>query len=46
VVQHVRAYADAGCDHLVLLPAVAQLDQVDRLADALGDVIAAPEAAP
>lgn len=29
----VQGYADAGCDHLVLLPAVADLTQVDRLAD-------------
>jgi alkanesulfonate monooxygenase SsuD/methylene tetrahydromethanopterin reductase-like flavin-dependent oxidoreductase (luciferase family) len=46
VVQHVRAYADAGCDHLVLLPAVAEIDQLDRLADALGDVTGAAEARP
>jgi 2-methylisocitrate lyase-like PEP mutase family enzyme len=44
VVQHLQAYADAGCDHLVLLPAVADLEQVDRLADALGDVMTDPEA--
>ena len=30
-----RGYEDAGCDHLVLLPTVAALDQVDRLADVL-----------
>lgn len=29
----VQGYADAGCDHLILLPAVAELSQVDRLAD-------------
>jgi alkanesulfonate monooxygenase SsuD/methylene tetrahydromethanopterin reductase-like flavin-dependent oxidoreductase (luciferase family) len=32
VVQFVRGYAEAGCDHLVLLPAVAELEQQDRLA--------------
>jgi alkanesulfonate monooxygenase SsuD/methylene tetrahydromethanopterin reductase-like flavin-dependent oxidoreductase (luciferase family) len=32
----VREYAEAGCDHLVLFPTVARLDQVDRLADANG----------
>lgn len=32
----VGAYADAGCEHLVLFPAVASPDQVDTLADALG----------
>lgn len=32
IVQFVRGYAEAGCDHLVLLPAVAELDQHDRLA--------------
>lgn len=31
----VRGYAEAGCDELVLLPAVADLQQLDRLADAL-----------
>ncbi|MGH3441926.1 MAG: LLM class flavin-dependent oxidoreductase, partial [Nitriliruptorales bacterium] len=31
----VEGYADAGCDHLVLLPAVADLDQVERLAEVL-----------
>jgi hypothetical protein len=29
----VRGYAEAGCDELVLLPAVADPDQVQRLAD-------------
>jgi hypothetical protein len=33
-----RAYAASGCDHLVLFPAVASLDQVDRLAEAVGPV--------
>jgi len=33
VVQFVRGYAEAGCDELVMLPAVADLDQLDRLAD-------------
>jgi len=32
VVQFVRGYAEAGCDELVLLPAVAELEQLDRLA--------------
>jgi alkanesulfonate monooxygenase SsuD/methylene tetrahydromethanopterin reductase-like flavin-dependent oxidoreductase (luciferase family) len=31
----VRGYEDAGCDHLVLLPTVSQVDQLDRLADVL-----------
>jgi alkanesulfonate monooxygenase SsuD/methylene tetrahydromethanopterin reductase-like flavin-dependent oxidoreductase (luciferase family) len=35
VAQFVRGYAEAGCDELVLLPAVADMDQVDRLQDAL-----------
>ncbi|HZU18063.1 MAG TPA: LLM class flavin-dependent oxidoreductase [Candidatus Dormibacteraeota bacterium] len=30
-----RAYAEAGCDELVLFPTVAELDQVHRLADAV-----------
>jgi alkanesulfonate monooxygenase SsuD/methylene tetrahydromethanopterin reductase-like flavin-dependent oxidoreductase (luciferase family) len=32
----VRGYAEAGCDHLVLLPTVADPEQLDRLADVLG----------
>jgi alkanesulfonate monooxygenase SsuD/methylene tetrahydromethanopterin reductase-like flavin-dependent oxidoreductase (luciferase family) len=31
----VRGYEEAGCDELVLLPTVAGLDQVDRLAEVL-----------
>lgn len=34
--QFVQGYAEAGCDELVLLPAVAHLDQVKRLADVVG----------
>ena len=33
VVQFIRGYAEAGCDELVLLPAVADIDQIDRLAE-------------
>ena len=36
VTQFVRGYAEAGCDELVLFPAVAALSQVDALADILG----------
>lgn len=35
IAQFVRGYAEAGCDELVLLPAVADLEQLDRLADVL-----------
>lgn len=35
VAQFVRGYAEAGCDELVLLPAIADLEQLDRLQDAL-----------
>jgi alkanesulfonate monooxygenase SsuD/methylene tetrahydromethanopterin reductase-like flavin-dependent oxidoreductase (luciferase family) len=35
ITQFVRGYAEAGCDHLVLFPTVAHLDQVDRLATVL-----------
>jgi alkanesulfonate monooxygenase SsuD/methylene tetrahydromethanopterin reductase-like flavin-dependent oxidoreductase (luciferase family) len=31
----IRGYQEAGCDHLVLLPTVSHLDQLDRLADVL-----------
>jgi alkanesulfonate monooxygenase SsuD/methylene tetrahydromethanopterin reductase-like flavin-dependent oxidoreductase (luciferase family) len=32
----VRGYEDAGCDHLILLPTVADPAQADRLADVTG----------
>ncbi len=32
IVQFVRGYAEAGCDHLVLFPTTAHLDQLHRLA--------------
>jgi len=35
VTELVRGYEDAGCDELLLFPAVARPDQLDRLADAL-----------
>ena len=35
VASQLRGYAEAGCDELVLLPAVADPEQVERLADAL-----------
>jgi alkanesulfonate monooxygenase SsuD/methylene tetrahydromethanopterin reductase-like flavin-dependent oxidoreductase (luciferase family) len=35
VTELVSGYEDAGCDELLLFPAVAQPDQLDRLADAL-----------
>jgi alkanesulfonate monooxygenase SsuD/methylene tetrahydromethanopterin reductase-like flavin-dependent oxidoreductase (luciferase family) len=38
VAQFVRGYAEAGCHELVLFPAVAELDQIDLLADALAEV--------
>lgn len=35
VLQFIRGYEEAGCDELVLLPAAAELSQIDRLADVL-----------
>jgi alkanesulfonate monooxygenase SsuD/methylene tetrahydromethanopterin reductase-like flavin-dependent oxidoreductase (luciferase family) len=35
VVAFVRGYSEAGCDELVLLPAVDDLEQLDRLADVM-----------
>jgi len=35
--EFVQGYADEGCGHLILLPAVADLEQLDRLADAITD---------
>jgi hypothetical protein len=36
---HVRSYEEEGCDELVIFPTVAELDQLDRLAEALGDYL-------
>jgi alkanesulfonate monooxygenase SsuD/methylene tetrahydromethanopterin reductase-like flavin-dependent oxidoreductase (luciferase family) len=33
IVQFTRAYAEAGCDHLVLFPTTPHLDQLHRLSD-------------
>lgn len=33
VAQFLRGYADAGCDEMALIPTVASLDELDRLAD-------------
>jgi alkanesulfonate monooxygenase SsuD/methylene tetrahydromethanopterin reductase-like flavin-dependent oxidoreductase (luciferase family) len=39
IAQFVRGYAEAGCDELVLMPAVAEVEQLDRLADVIaGDL--------
>ncbi len=35
--EYVQAYADAGCGHLILFPTVPELDQLDLLADVVGD---------
>ena len=35
VVDFVRGYEEAGCDELVLLPTVADIEQVDLLAEVL-----------
>ncbi len=42
IAQFVRGYADAGCDELVLFPTVADLDQLERLAEVLANVTEAP----
>jgi alkanesulfonate monooxygenase SsuD/methylene tetrahydromethanopterin reductase-like flavin-dependent oxidoreductase (luciferase family) len=36
IVQFVRGYAEAGCDHLVLFPTVARIEQLARLAEIVG----------
>ena len=38
IAQFVRGYAEAGCEELVLLPAVAELEQVERLAEVLAAI--------
>ena len=36
--QYARSYADAGCDELLLVPTVPDLDQLERLADVVTNV--------
>jgi alkanesulfonate monooxygenase SsuD/methylene tetrahydromethanopterin reductase-like flavin-dependent oxidoreductase (luciferase family) len=36
IVQFARGYAEAGCDHLVLFPTVARMEQFERLAAVIG----------
>jgi alkanesulfonate monooxygenase SsuD/methylene tetrahydromethanopterin reductase-like flavin-dependent oxidoreductase (luciferase family) len=38
IAAQVRGYAEAGCDELVLLPAVAEPEQVDRLAEVVAEL--------
>jgi hypothetical protein len=38
IAQYARSYADAGCDELLLLPTVPDLDQLERLADLMTNV--------
>nr|BBH85724.1 monooxygenase [Thermosporothrix sp. COM3] len=38
IAQYIRGYAEAGCDELVLLPTVASLDQLKRLAEVLAGI--------
>ena len=41
-VEFMHAYAQAGCDHLVMLPAVADQAQLDQLANAVAETEAEP----
>ncbi|HEX5165645.1 MAG TPA: LLM class flavin-dependent oxidoreductase [Thermomicrobiales bacterium] len=36
IIQHIRGYAEAGCDHLVLFPTSSAVDQLERLAQVVG----------
>jgi alkanesulfonate monooxygenase SsuD/methylene tetrahydromethanopterin reductase-like flavin-dependent oxidoreductase (luciferase family) len=36
IAQFIRGYEEAGCDELVLLPTVPGIEQLERLADAMG----------
>jgi alkanesulfonate monooxygenase SsuD/methylene tetrahydromethanopterin reductase-like flavin-dependent oxidoreductase (luciferase family) len=44
VAAQIRGYAEAGCDELVLLPALSDLEQLDRLADVVASIDAAAPA--
>ena len=36
IIQHIRGYAEAGCDHLILFPTSADIAQLERLAGVVG----------
>jgi alkanesulfonate monooxygenase SsuD/methylene tetrahydromethanopterin reductase-like flavin-dependent oxidoreductase (luciferase family) len=36
IIKHIRGYAEAGCDHLVLFPTSSDISQADRLAEVVG----------
>lgn len=36
IAQFVRGYKEAGCDELILFPTIAELSQLDRLAEVIG----------
>jgi alkanesulfonate monooxygenase SsuD/methylene tetrahydromethanopterin reductase-like flavin-dependent oxidoreductase (luciferase family) len=38
-VEFIRSYEEAGCDHLVILPAVPGIDQLDRLAAVVAEAL-------
>jgi alkanesulfonate monooxygenase SsuD/methylene tetrahydromethanopterin reductase-like flavin-dependent oxidoreductase (luciferase family) len=38
-VELVRGYAEAGCDHLVMLPAVPELDQLEQLGEVVAEAL-------
>ncbi len=38
IIQYLRGYEEAGCSELVLLPAVAEPSQLERLAEAVGSL--------
>jgi alkanesulfonate monooxygenase SsuD/methylene tetrahydromethanopterin reductase-like flavin-dependent oxidoreductase (luciferase family) len=36
IIQHIRGYSEAGCDHLILFPISADVRQLERLAEVVG----------
>lgn len=42
IVEFAHAHQEAGCDELILFPAVAEIGQLDRLADVLADAALTP----
>jgi hypothetical protein len=36
IADFIRGYEDAGCDELVLFPTASSIEQVERLAEAIG----------
>jgi alkanesulfonate monooxygenase SsuD/methylene tetrahydromethanopterin reductase-like flavin-dependent oxidoreductase (luciferase family) len=45
-VEFIRGYQEAGCDHLVMLPAVSGIDQLEQLSEVVAEALGSAEPQP